>query len=406
MIGILVFMPHMMRISSDRSDINVNEKCMYFTDEKPSEPLCWEEQLNSNQARLLGQRKSTMQASNGSYKKVESDPVVFYQKKSVAEMLQRQKMRFHLTSCNLPKLHAQNTENNTRCKPSTKNLSSGKHGSLSKNVNKKSLFSDRLKDQLELKGNAMVNGADTKGFVYSAAKFPEKHCSIKNFNSEMCDNELLLQGKDTRVQSCYTHTTTNVSRESNLPLSDQTSSFVPNQYVDIPVSLPNPALTDESCSIISEARDLNGEIISLEIKTDQKCIKPSSSEEGNTRNEIECSSDNIHRYNELKSTPHEETAPCKHLEKERITRRESKTGSGFNPSKSREDGLSSRLTHTPSTPAPLFLSDEVYELPKGVSPSKGLIELRQTFCKNIRKEAEQLEFDLQELYLKKQLHQR
>ena len=124
------------------------------------------------------------------------------------------------------------------------------------------------------------------------------------------------------------------------------------------------------------------------------------------RNEIECSSDSIKRYSELKSMPHVETVPGKDLEKERLTRKESKTGAGFNPSKSREDGLSSRLTNTPSTPAPLFLSDEVYELPKGVSPSKALIELRQTFCKNIRKETEQLEFDLQELYLKKQLHQR
>ena len=174
-------------------------------------------------------------------------------------------MRFHLTSCQLPKLHVKNTEKITRCKPSIKNLSNGKHSSLSKIVNKKSLFTDQLKDQLELKGNAMVNSADTNGLVYSVDKFPEKNCNHKNLNSEMCGNELSLQGKDTRVQSCYTHTTTNVSRESNFPMSDKTSSFEHNQYVDIPVSLPNPALADESCSIISEARDLNSEIISLEI---------------------------------------------------------------------------------------------------------------------------------------------
>lgn len=38
-----------MSISSDGTVFNIDERCMYFTDERPLEPLCWEEQLNSNQ---------------------------------------------------------------------------------------------------------------------------------------------------------------------------------------------------------------------------------------------------------------------------------------------------------------------------------------------------------------------
>jgi hypothetical protein len=343
---------------------------------------------------------------------VDSRPVVFYQKDLVQEMLKKQKMRFHLSSCHLPKLrNMEKNTNNTKSKYNTsiENLSSlnGKHGRLSKNVSKKSFLC--LNDQLELKGNAMVNRTDANKLVNGAGKFPEEHCNDKNLYTEiMCnttdEDEVLLQNKDTRVQSCYKHTSTNVSRERNLSMSEKTSSFVQNQYVDIPVSLPNPALTDESCSIISEARDLNSEIISLEIKTDQKCNKPFD-EERYSRNETKCFSDNTDSGLDMKSMSHVETAPCNDLGKVKLTKRENETNPGFDPSGSHEDRLPSRLTYTPSTP-PLFLSDEVYELPKGVSPSKALIELRQTFCENIRRETTQLEFDLQELYLKKQLHQR
>jgi hypothetical protein len=171
--------------------------------------------------------------------------------------------------------------------------------------------------------------------------------------------------------------------------------------LSLSLSLPNPALTDESCSIVSEARDLNSEIISLELKTEK--FNKTSDEEKNAPNEIKCSPDNIDKSERKLVVPVE--IPCNDLRKERLTKRESNTGSGFTPSESCEDRLPSRLTYTPST-TPLFLSEEIYELPKGVSPSKALLELRQTFCENIRKETEQLEFDLQQLYLKKQLHQR
>ncbi len=138
----------------------------------------------------------------------------------------------------------------------------------------------------------------------------------------------------------------------------------------------------------------------MEIKTGK--WNKTSNERDTAPNEMKYSSDNTGKSEEKTVVQ----TPCTDLGKERLTNREiSNTGPGFTPSESCEDRLPSRLTYTPST-TPLFLSDEIYELPKGVSPSKALLELRQTFCENIRKETEQLEFDLQELYLKKQLHQR
>lgn len=313
-------------------------------------------------------------------------------------MLKKQKMRFHLTSCHLPKL--QSMERTTKLKNtnynSSESLSSGKHcKQLKSNVNKKSLLNDRL----ELKGNGMEISHHMNEFVNGNGNLPE-HCDT-NFDKEMFGKEQFLQDRDIRVQSHYSHSSMDLSPESNRPLSNKTL-FIHKQYVvDIPVSLPNPALTDESCSIVSEARDLNSEIISLELKTEK--FNKTSDEEKNAPNEIKCSPDNIDKSERKLVVPVE--IPCNDLRKERLTKRESNTGSGFTPSESREDRLPSRLTYTPST-TPLFLSEEIYELPKGVSPSKALLELRQTFCENIRKETEQLEFDLQQLYLKKQLHQR
>ena len=318
-------------------------------------------------------------------------------------MLKKQKMRFHLTSCHLPKLRNRERRNtkNTNKKPSKKYLSSGKHGERLAKVNNKNLL---FNDQLELKGNGMERSHYMNDLANgTAGKFTEGHRADSNFHTaEMYDNKLFLQGKDTRVRSNYSHSSMGLSRESNLPISSKTSSFVHDQctqYVDIPVSLPNPALTDESCSIVSEARDLSSEIISLEIKTGK--WNKTSNERDTAPNEIKYSSDNTDKSEEKTVLQN----PCTDLGKVRLTKRESNTGPGFTPSESCEDRLPSRLTYTPST-TPLFLSDEIYELPKGVSPSKALLELRQTFCENIRKETEQLEFDLQELYLKKQLHQR
>jgi hypothetical protein len=311
-------------------------------------------------------------------------------------MLKKQKMRFHLTSCHLPKLQSmERTTKNTNYN-SSGSLSSGKHcKQLKSNVNKKSLLNDRL----ELKGNGMEISHHMNEFVNGNGNLPE-HCDT-NFDKEMFGKEQFLQDRDIRVQSHYSHSSMDLSPESNRPLSNKTL-FIHKQYVvDIPVSLPNPALTDESCSIVSEARDLNSEIISLELKTEK--FNKTSDEEKNAPNEIKCSPDNIDKSERKLVVPVE--IPCNDLRKERLTKRESNTGSGFTPSESCEDRLPSRLTYTPST-TPLFLSEEIYELPKGVSPSKALLELRQTFCENIRKETEQLEFDLQQLYLKKQLHQR
>ena len=259
-------------------------------------------------------------------------------------------------------------------------------------------------DRLELKGNGMER-SHMKEFILNNSKNPVKHCT----RMEMYGNELSLQDRGTESQSNYlkSHNSMDISAESYLRISSKAHK----QYVNIPVS-SNPALTEESCSMVSEARDLNSEVTFVGLDTD-RCNETSNKVKSSPKH-IKYFDDGTEKYStnnknesvEEKSISNSEiTIPHGEIGKERFTKRETNTSPGLTPRESREDRQSSRLTYTPSTP-PLFLSDEIYELPKGVSASKALLELRQTFCENIRRETEQLEFDLQELYLKKQLHQR
>jgi hypothetical protein len=115
---------------------------------------------------------------------------------------------------------------------SSGSLSSGKHcKQLKSNVNKKSLLNDRL----ELKGNGMEISHHMNEFVNGNGNLPE-HCDT-NFDKEMFGKEQFLQDRDIRVQSHYSHSSMDLSPESNRPLSNKTL-FIHKQYVvDIPVSL-------------------------------------------------------------------------------------------------------------------------------------------------------------------------
>ena len=281
---------------------------------------------------------------------------------------------------------------NNKHKPSVKFLSSRKNGKTLRKT-----YQDGLPvKELKLKGNRM--GKFHYKMVEGTRSLPAEIYTDNNFRKEISGG---YEKRDTTIQSHQSRESISISTETNPPIS----SFVHKQYVDIPLPLSNPVLTDESCSIVSDGRDLN-EIITLELKTD-RCSKLSNEEKNvsNVINEKACcpddekvSPDNSNK-NERRCTSQIITAietSCNGLENEMFRKRESNTA----PARS-----STYSKYTPSTP-PLFLSDEIYELPKGISPSKALLELRQTFCENIRKETEQLEFDLQELYLKKKIHQR
>ena len=329
---------------------------------------------------------------------MDNHPVIFYQKSSIEEMLKKQKLRFHLASCHLPQLQSKKKKNRRNTEPPVKYRPSSKYSTKLMKLNENSLPNDRL----ELKGNGMER-LHMKEFILNNSKNCVKHCT----RMEMYGNELSLPDRGTGSQSNYlkSHSSMDISAESYL----QISSKALKEYVNIPVS-SNPALTEELCSIVSEARDLNSEVTFVGLDTD-RCNETSNKVKSSPKH-IKYFDDGTEKYStnnknesvEEKSVS-EITIPHGKIGKERFTKRETNAGPGLTPRGSHEGRQSSRLTYTPSTP-PLFLSDEIYELPKGVSASKALLELRQTFCENIRRETEQLEFDLQELYLKKQLHQR
>ncbi|XP_028404546.1 uncharacterized protein LOC114527125 isoform X1 [Dendronephthya gigantea] len=364
--------------------------CMYFTDAIPIEPLCWEEQLNSRQVKLLKQSKHTMPTKVPT-QSGEIHPVVFHEKKSVEEMLKKQKVGFHLSSCHLPDLKTK--------KGPEKYLSGGK-GRKKMMAHKKS----PLNNQLELKGSGLKNFNYTNTFVNGNWKFPEQLDVGAKFHSERYKGkDFCNQAKDS---SLHSHCSSiDISRVDDTQMERKTLCGT-NQYVEIPVSLPNPALTDESCSIISDGRDLNSEIMSFDKKSDTEFNKTSSGTKSAENDVQDKSSENTDEQRVRKSV-NQVTVPVGIADDDfELTKKECFTGAGYSTSReSRMSRQSSRLTYTPSTP-PVFLSNDIPEFPKGVSPSKALLELRQTFCENIRKETEQLEFDLQELCLKKQLHDR
>lgn len=342
------------------------------------------------------------------YFQIDNYPVVFHQKNSVDEMLKKQKMHFHLTSCRLPQLQSKTKKNTRKNEPRVKYLTSSKYSAKMMKLSKESLH---MYNPLELKGNGMERLHCMKEFILNGSKNPEKHCSGNSFGMEMCGNELSLQGTSTGSQPNSSQSHKSMDR-SSAESNDQISSKTHKQYVDIPVP-SNPALTEESCSIVSEAGDLNSEAIFQELAETDRSSKNCNREE-NSPKDIKCFSDGIEKSSTADNDKSAEEnksisqimIPQVGSEKEELRKRESNTARGFTRRESREGRQSSRLTYIPSTPASLFLSDEIYELPKGVSPSKALLELRQTFCENIKRETEQLQFDLQELYLKKQLHQR
>lgn len=302
-------------------------------------------------------------------------------------MLVKQKVGFHLSSCHLPNLLKSK-------KSPEKNLSSGR-----KQMRHKKSSSNH---QLELKGSGLKNFHHTKKFVNGNWKFFEElDVGAKFHEKKYKRNDFCTQARDSGLHSHCSPI--DISRVKDTPLERKT--LCTNQYVEIPVSIPNPALTDESCSIISDGRDLNSEMISFE-KSDKFCKTSSETKPADNEMQEKSFSEDTDEQRVRKSVT-KVTVPLGIPNNDFGLRRNyCYSGPGYyTPRESRMSRQSSRLTYTPSTP-PLFLSNDILEFPKGVSPSKALLELRQTFCENIRRETEQLEFDLQELYLKKQLHQR
>lgn len=267
-------------------------------------------------------------------------------------------------------------------------LSNGKHEQMT-NVKKSTLLHHRLR----LKGNQIKSA--NENYVNT------------NFYK---GGRLFLNGSEDRIQSHSSSMAVSDlhSRSENGSNEEHVDTSVYQQcthheYVEIPV--PKSALTDESCSIVSELKDLSGDGIA-EISTPRR-LTAASLDEHNVLNELDKFASRSDT-NIRKSSTQEEINCGNNFGKRTFMDGENNTSSRCISSKSREDHdpqISSCLTYNPCSP-PLFLREGTHELFKGASPSKVLLELRQTFCENMRKETEQLEFDLQELYLKKQLHKR
>lgn len=319
-------------------------------------------------------------------------------------MLRKRTIKSQLASCCLPQFHVK--------EESTKISTAEKRRKDAKQLRSRPFKTDKL----ELRGRGLreMEKTMTDLRLFSSHEFREKHLvrstinesNVYGWDSKRNGNSLMMLGNINATTKRHVTPIT-----SPKYVSDETAALSNKLQFDISVCLPNASCTGDeltakdSETFISETNKLDSQTKPSDVNSG----KLSASQEIIEDSKITTYDDNTNRVSPSASIP--ETAVELNNDKPI-----------YKPKKLRENNLSSNSCpnlprFTESSPnqrsdsswrvrTPLFLADDVIELPRGVSPSKALMELRQTFCENIRKETRQLEFDLQELYLKKRLHNR
>ena len=324
-------------------------------------------------------------------------------------MLKKRTIKSQLASCCVPQFHVK--EENTKITEKRRRKDAGQ------------LRSGPFKtDKLELRGRGMENimtelrQFSLHGFSENNLRSTIEESNVHGWNMKRSTVQPSVERKSNSLMILENRTATATSPKK---APDETAALSNKLQFDISVCLPNAScagedLTKDSETFISETdskleskpSDVNsGKLSSQEIIDDSKSLTNITTVGGDT-NRVSSSASISETAVELDNG---KPISKKKLRENNLSSNSCPNLPKFTESSSNQRSASTRCVHTPLTRCvhtPLFLADDIIELPRGISPSKTLMELRQSFCENIRKETRQLEFDLQELYLKKQLHNR
>ena len=313
-------------------------------------------------------------------------------------MLKKKTIKSHLASCCVPQFHVK--KENTTITEKRRRKDAGQ------------LRSRPFKtDKLELRGRGMENTmTDLRQF--SLHEFSEKNLrnesNVHGWNMKRSTMQPSVERKCNSLMILENRTAT-ITSPKKAP--DESAGLSNKLQFDISVCLPNAScagedptedfetfISETNSKLESKPSDVNsGKLSSQEIIDDSKSLATTTTDGGNT-NRVSSSASISETAVELNNG--------KPISKKKLRENSLSSNSCPNLPKFTESSPNQRSASTRCVHTPLFLADDIIELPRGVSPSKTLMELRQSFCENIRKETRQLEFDLQELYLKKQLHNR